>query len=142
MKRIVFLFAMAGFFLQLQSQILFEKDVPLAVSNAFFKTYPFVLEVDWSKDGYYIVAEYDSGRVVNSATYTVTGILVNNRMEILAIALPALLNEYMLKNYMEAKLQQTCKVTDAFGIVTYEGKIQGMDLTFDSKGNFIKSVKD
>jgi hypothetical protein len=144
MKKIFLLCAMAGFFVQIHAQDgkLLAKDVPSAVTTAFYKTYPSVKDVDWNKDGINFQAEYDADKVDNTATYTETGMLVNTGVAIVASALPASVLEYVKVNYKEDELRQACKITDVGGIVTFEGKVKGMDLTFDSNGNFIKSVKN
>ncbi len=56
MKKIILLLAVVGFFVQAQaqSQELMVKDVPTAVTTAFYKMYPSIKEVNWSKDGLFI----------------------------------------------------------------------------------------
>ncbi len=63
-------------------------------------------------------------------------------MEIVGAALPAPAMEYVRVNYMEDEVNQASKITDASDIVTYKAQVKGMDLIFDSNGNFIKSVEE
>lgn len=142
MKKMILLLAAVGFITNLQAQKLMTKNVPLAVTNAFSKAYPGIKDVDWSKDGSNFEAEYDKGKIDKSVTYDATGKLIETEVEILASELPASVMEYVKKNYKEDEVKEASKITTANGNITYEAEVKGKDLIFDSKGNFIKSVKN
>jgi len=142
MKKLILLLAIAGFFVQSYAQKLTVKEVPTAVTTAFYKTYPSIQDISWSKDGLFFEAEYTTENVVRSATYDVTGKLINTRQQIVATALPAPAMDYVKINYKEEQLNEVSKITDASNVVTYEAEVKGMELTFDSKGKFINSVKE
>ena len=142
MKKIILVLAIAGFVTEVQAQKLMAKNVPLAVTNAFSKAYPEIKDVDWSKDGSNFEAEYDKGKVDNSVTYNASGKLLETEVEILASELPTSVMEYVKKTYKEDEVKEASKITDANGTVTYEAEVKGKDLIFDSKGNFIKAIKD
>lgn len=55
-------------------------------------------------------------------------------------ALPINLMVYVKNNYRVNIVNEASKNTDPQGTVTYETGIKGMDLFFDSEGNFLKSV--
>ena len=141
MKKLILLFAIAGLFTQAQGQKLKAKDVPVAVTAAFEKAHPATKDVDWSKDGNNYEVEYDVNKTDMSITYNSSGKLMETEMEIKASALPAPVMEYVKTNYKEDEVKEASKITDASGIVTYEVEVKGMDLIFDSKGNYIKSMK-
>jgi hypothetical protein len=142
MKKLILLLAVAGFFVHAQAQKLMAKDVPEVVTSAFYKTYPSVKDVDWSKDGNNFMAGYDADKIDKFATYTYSGTLVSTGTEIVASALPPNVMVYVKKTYNEDEVKNACKITDALGVVTFKGKVKGMDLTFDLNGNIVSSVKD
>lgn len=141
MKRLILLIAIAGFFTQTQAQKLEVKDVPVAVTSAFTESHESIVNIDWSKEGNNYVAEYNADNAKTSVTYDASGVLTKTQVEILVSALPFPVMEYLKKNDKEEEVKEASKITDANGTVTYETKVKGMDLIFDSRGNFIKSVK-
>ena len=142
MKKVILFLAILGFISQTQAQKIMSKNVPVAVTNAFSKAYPTIKDVDWSKDGVNYEAEYDQDKVDKSVTYSATGELIETEVEIAAAALPPSVMDYVKKTYKEDEVREACKITSANGIVTYEAEVKKIDLIFDSKGNFIKAVKD
>ena len=56
-------------------------------------------------------------------------------------SLPQGVMEYVKKNYKENEVKEATKITDENDTITYEVEVKGLDLIFDSKGNFIKSIK-
>lgn len=134
--------AFLGFISQTQAQKIMSKNVPVAVTKAFSKAYPTIKDVDWSKDGVNYEAEYDQDKVDKSATYTATGELIETEVEIKASALPPSVMDYVKKTYQEDEVREASKITSAKGVVTYEAEVKRMDLIFDSKGNFLKAIKD
>lgn len=142
MKKIILLLAIAAFCMQAQAQRLMAKQVPAAVTAAFAKAYPSIKDVDWSKDGVNYEAEYDLSKKDMSVTYDAVGKLIETEMEIAASALPPSVMDYVKKNYKEDEVKEASKITAANGTITFEAEVKGKDLIFDSKGNFIKAVKD
>ena len=55
--------------------------------------------------------------------------------------LPQTVTEYVQKNYPGEIFVEVAQITDAGGIITYEVQVKDVDLIFDSKGNFITSMK-
>ena len=142
MKKLILLLLIGGLFTKAEAQKLSAKDVPSAVMNAFNKAYPSIKDVDWSKKGDDYTASYDSKKVDNSVTYEVNGKLIETEIKIAPSTLPSGVMEYVKKNYKEDEVKEASKITDASGTVTYEAEVKDLDLIFDSKGDFIKSVKD
>ena len=142
MKKLILLLAIAGFFMQAQAQKLVAKDVPAAVTAAFYTANPTIKDVEWSKNGINYVAGYDAEKAEISITYDASGKLINTKMKIVTSALPAPVMEYVKTNYKEDEVKKAFKITDEDGTVTYETKVKDMFLFFDSKGTFINAVKD
>jgi hypothetical protein len=141
MKKLILFIALAVFTLQSQAQKLMAKEVPAAVTTAFYKSYPTIKDVSWNKEGLLYQGAYVSDKVDKSATYDVTGKLINTQMEIVGTALPGTAMNYVKLNYKEDEVNSASKITDANNVVTYSAEVKGMELTFDSKGNFINSIK-
>jgi len=52
--------------------------------------------------------------------------------------LPAPATEYLKKSYKLEEVEKVSKVTSAKNVVSYLVKVKGINLTFDSKGKFVK----
>jgi hypothetical protein len=143
MKKLILLLAIAGLFMQTQAQVqkLMAKDVPGAVTAAFYKANPTTKDVDWCKNGVNYIGKFEVDKVANSITYDVSGKLIESQEEIVSAALPVPAMNYVKINYKEDEVKKAFKITDANYVETYKAQVKGMDLTFDSKGNFINSIK-
>ena len=139
MKKLILTFAIAGFFMQAHAQNLRGIDIPISVTTSFDQAYPSIL-ADWSKDGDNFEAKYKADSLNNTVTYNSSGILIETNTEILEAALPVPVMAYLNENYKDQTVNEISKITAANGIVTYETKIKGMDLTFDSSGEYVKTV--
>jgi len=72
-----------------------------------------------------------------SVTFTTEG---TSHQQVVAISLkelPAGVTGYVKKHYKNTKIAEAGKVTDAKDITMYEKEVDGKDLLFDEKGNFI-----
>jgi hypothetical protein len=142
MKKLIILLVFAAFITQVQAQKLMEKDVPASVTTAFAKEFPNMKDVDWSKDGSNYEASYDADKVDKSVTYDAYGKMIESEVGIMESALPAPVMEYVKKNHKGHKIKESARITEANGTIRYEAEVNGMDLIFDSKGKFIKSMKN
>ncbi|MCW5908347.1 MAG: PepSY-like domain-containing protein [Chitinophagales bacterium] len=124
------------------AQKLSDKDVPQSVKSAFQKAYPNTKEVKWDKEGSNYEAEFDYNKTDYSVLFDAKGNLIETEVEIEVSQLPKSVTEFVSKHYTGQKIKEAAKITDAKGVVTYEAEIKGMDLLFDSKGNFIKELKN
>ena len=141
MIKLILTFAIVGFFMQTQAQNLRPIDIPITVTNSFHQAYPSI-QAFWSRDGANFEAKYKADSLNRSVTYNSSGTLIETNTEILETALPVQVIEYLNKNYKDQEINETSQITNAYGIVTYETKIKGMDLTFDSSGKYVKTVMD
>ena len=140
MKKLITLIAIAGFFTHVHAQKVDLKDVPAIVIDAFAKAYPAINDASWNKDEKNYAVNYTEDKLVKSITWDASGDLVGTNEEVIISALPISLMVYVKNNYSENVVKEASKNTDAHGTVTYKTEIKGMNLFFDSEGNFLKSV--
>jgi hypothetical protein len=76
----------------------------------------------------------------HSRTYTKTTSVPLDRSNVI-IYLPSKAKWYLKENYKGYKTSKLIKVTSAENIISYQVIVNGMDLIFDSEGNYLKSVK-
>ena len=126
------------------SQAVKESAVPKPVVTSFQTNFAGAKAEKWEKekDGNY-EAEFDWKKIESSATFSADGKLLETEQEISTKELPALVGNYVTKNYAGYKIAEAAKIT-ADGKVMYEAEVkkgkEGFDLIFDSAGNFIKKV--
>lgn len=119
-----------------------DKDVPVGVKSSFQKQYPNVEETKWEIENSNYEAEFEINETDYSVVINPSGNILETEIEINVNELPANMKEYISKNYAGKKVKEAAKIIDATGMVVYEAEIKGMDLIFDSKGKFIKEVKN
>ena len=142
MKKVFLLVAIFGFFIQSQAQSVLAKNVPASVKAACMKAHPKAMDVKWSKDGTKFESEFTENGKAKSATFDDSGMLLESEKNIKVASLPSPIAKYVADNHKGKKITEAAKMTDKKGVVTYEAEVNGMDLIFDAKGNYIKSVKD
>jgi Putative beta-lactamase-inhibitor-like, PepSY-like len=142
MKKVFLLVALFGFLVQTQAQSVLAKDVPASVKSACMKAHPKAIDVKWSKEGTKYESEFTENGKAKSATFDDSGYLLENEKNIPISKLPAAVSKYVSANYKGEKIKEAAIMTDNKGVVTYEAEVNGKDLIFDAKGNYIKSVKD
>lgn len=123
------------------AQKLDGKDVPVAVKSSFAKLFPTVKDVKWGKEGVDFEGEFDLNKVETSATFDSNGNLKEVESEIEVSALSQKIRDYVSKNYPNSKIKEASKITDSKGIITYEAEMKGMEIIFDSNGNFLKEIR-
>jgi type III secretory pathway component EscV len=111
--------------------------VPMAVKNAFTQAYPGTT-AKWEKeDGNYESNFKHSGHEM-SALFNAEGALEETEMEIKINELPAEVSTYVKANREGMSIKEASKITKANGDINYEAEVNGRDMIFDSKGNFLK----
>jgi hypothetical protein len=110
--------------------------------NAFTKAFPAASKVKWEKEK----ANYEVNFVQNaqtmSAVYDAKGNLQETEQDIKIAELPAGVVDYIKQNYKGATVKEAARITKANGEINYEAEVNKKDLVFDTKGKFIKEVKD
>lgn len=142
MKRIILLLAIAGFVMHTQGQKPMAKEVPEAVTAAAPAT---TTATDISEP---VTPSTDISEPVTPSTTTYTrrqiphSICVTDKCGNVSLSVfPAPVIEYVKLNYKEEEVKKASRFYDANGTLTFVAEVNGMDLIFDSKGNFIKSEK-
>lgn len=119
-----------------------EVHVPVAVTAALMHKYPAATKVTWEKeDGNYEANWGGKDGEANSVLMTPAGDFVEIVESIPVNELPAISLQYLKTHYKSAKIKEAGKVTDKNGKTTYEAEVNGKDVIFDLKGNFVKEEK-
>jgi len=142
MKKLAFLLTMITAVTFVNAQKVQQKDVPATVQKGFQKQFPTVKDIKWEKEK----GNYEAGFTINgtetSVVINLSGNILETETEINSNSLSAPIKVYIAKNYPNQKIKEAAKITDTKGVATYEAEVSGKDLIFDSKGKFIKEVKD
>lgn len=117
-----------------------NKAIPKEVQDAFAKQYPAVKVIKWDKEKADFEASFDLNGLDNSVLMDAKGNILETETEIKDLPKEAL--AYIKSKYPNQKITESAKITNSKGIVTYEAAIKGKDLIFDSKGTFVKEMKD
>ncbi len=120
------------------SQKVSEKNIPVSVNNVFQKKYPNT-KAKWSKEEGGYEASFSLNNKDLSVTYDEQGTQLEIEVEIEISQLPKEALAYVNQHYAREKIKEAAKITNSKEIVTYEVEIKGMDLIFDSQGNFVKN---
>jgi hypothetical protein len=126
----------------MMSVVSFGQNIPTPVKNAFQQKFPNVQKVKWDKEKNNYEASFQINKVDNSLLFDANGNLLETEVEIQINQLPKGIANYINSNYKGQKIKEGAKIVDAKGTVTFEAEIKGKDLVFDSKGTFIKEVKE
>jgi len=138
MRKLILLIVITVFMTQVQAQKLMTKDVPAATATAFAQANPTIQNAEWSKAGNDYVAQFTVNNLPTTVTYDASGVLLKTVEIVPVTELPDSATEYLKKNYKEEQVEKVSKITDADNVVSYLVKLKGIELTFDSKGKFVK----
>jgi hypothetical protein len=141
MKKIIYLLAMFVFTLTTLAQPLASADVPLAVHSAFKKANPAGQNAVWNRDKTHYQVKYIADKKPRTQTYTKSGTLVVHDAKVALTLLPPAVKTYIDKNYAGQSIDKVLKMTKPDGSVNYNLEINGTDLFFDAKGNYLRSAK-
>ena len=145
MKKILFiLIAVQALTLNLfaQSSKLNESSIPESVKSKFKSLYPGSKVEYWAKEEGNYVAEFDYQKKENVVFFTPDGKLIKSEARIHSYELPAEAQAYIAKHYPGKKVTDAVTTKDHQGNQIYEAEVGELDLIFDAKGQFIKSVKE
>lgn len=118
--------------------------VPKVVKNALATKYPLSssAKVMWEMEkGNYEANWGGKSGEDNSVQFTPTGEFIEIVKAIPVTYLPKQVIQYIKQHYKGRKITEAGKVTDAQGKLSYEAEVNGKDIVFDEKGNFVKSEK-
>ena len=123
-------------------QKIVASKVPEAIQTAFSKNFAGIKEMKWEKEKGKYEANFSENGSKKSALFEADGKWLETETGIDASALPASVKEYIAQNYKGAKIKEAAKLRMANGDDNFEAEVKGMDLIFDSKGKFIRKMKD
>ncbi|WP_175620490.1 PepSY-like domain-containing protein [Chryseobacterium schmidteae] len=142
MKKLAILLTLSAGAVLMNAQKVQQKDVPVSVQKSFQKKFPNSKEVKWEKEKDNYEAGFKVKGTETSVVINSSGNILETETEINSNALFASIKEYIAKNYPNQKIKEAAKITDTKGMITYEAEVNGKDLIFDSKGKFLKAIKD
>ncbi len=132
------LIATAGF--SATAQKINATKVPDIVKASFAKQYPGVTAT-WEKEG----GKYEAGFKKNnhnmSALFEVNGTMTESEVTIKVTELPHAVAGYVKEHYKGKTIKEGAKITKADGTINFEAEVDGKDVMFDDKGNFLKVTK-
>ena len=139
MKNSLLITCFAGLSLIACAQKSDKKSIaPAAVKQAFATAHPDVKNARWEKEENNYEVGFTVDKKEQSILYDAEGNVLETEMEIPLNELPKVIQELITKDYPKGRIQETAKITDATGKVSYEVEMNGTDLLFDEAGNKIQ----
>ncbi|MDH6253748.1 hypothetical protein M2347_003475 [Chryseobacterium sp. H1D6B] len=142
MKKLAILFAATAGVVFINGQKIQQKDIPGSVQFGLQKQFPDAKNVKWEKENGNYEAGFKSKGTEYSVLLNASGSIMETEIPVSINSLSAPIKQFIAQKYPNQKIKEAAKITDAKGIVTYEAETGGKDLIFDSKGNFLREIKD
>lgn len=142
MKKITLLFSAVLCVVFVQAQKIDEAAVPANVKTAFQKMYPGIKKIHWEKENGNYEANFKESATEEAATFNPDGKFIESEKTISITSLPKAATDYLAKNLPGKKIKESTQIKNAAGIITYEAEVNGIDYTFDAKGNYLKQETD
>lgn len=142
MKKLAIILTITGSMVLINAQKIQQKDIPVSVQSALQKQFPDAKNVKWEKEHGNYEAGFQSKGTKYSVLVNASGNIMETEVPVDINSFPAQSKQFILKKYPNQKIKETAKITDSKGVVTYEAEVNGKDLIFDTKGNFLKEIKD
>lgn len=112
--------------------------VPAAVKSKFSSLYPATVIPVWEKENGNYEAAFQLNKKKMSVLIDPMGNLKETETFIQVAELPAAAKQYVEKNKAGAKIAEASRIVDSNGRITFEAEVNGKDMVFDEKGNFVK----
>jgi uncharacterized membrane protein YkoI len=128
MKKTLLLLALFAF---AQTTFAQASKVPEAAKMAFAKAYPNADDVEWElEDGNFEVEFELSEDKEMSVVYDASGNVLETEVPIKFSELPQAAQDALKGK----KVKETCKITNAKGVVMYEAEVKRKEMMFDAQG--------
>ena len=124
------------------AQKLDDSKVPAPVKKAFTENFAGATAIKWEKENGIYEVGFKQNNQNKSATFAPDGAWMETEQSIEISAVPPSATAYIAKNYKGEKLKEAAKLKLANGEIHYEAEVNGLDIIFDEKGDFIKTQKD
>jgi hypothetical protein len=118
-----------------------EAKLPASVKSTFSSNFSGVTDVKWEKEKGNYEANFSQGWHKMAALIDANGKLLETETGIAVNELPASAASYVQQHYKGKKIKESARIKLASGETNYEAAIQGKDLIFDEKGNFLREAK-
>ena len=120
------------------AQKLIAGKVPAEVKESFKKEFPAVTDVKWEmeKKSVYEASFKMDGKSM-SANFSEKGEWQETETDVKVAELPKAATDYIAQHYKGAKIREAAMIKKPGGITRYEAEVNGKDLIFDEKGNFV-----
>jgi hypothetical protein len=142
MKKTILLLAVAFLAFTANAQKMKEAEVPALVKASFTKQYPGVTVNKWEKEKGMIEANFTQNNHEMSVLINGNGTIMETETEMKPTELMPSITKYCAEKYAGKSIKEASKIVDSKGVTTYEAEVNGMDVIFDAKGNFVKETKD
>ena len=144
MKKIfLFIITAQAFALGVYAQTkLNETSIPEVVKSKFKSLYPGSKVAYWAKEESNYVAEFDYQKKEMVLFIAPDGKVIKSEARITPSEIPKEAQAYIAKHYPGKKITDAVTTKDPQGNQIYEAEVGELDLIFDVKGQFIKSVKE
>jgi hypothetical protein len=142
MKNLILMLAVLLFSSFAIAQKISEKAVPKSVLSTFLQAYPQQTNVKWEKEKGNFEANFTNGKKEHAMLLDINGNIMETEVEIEVNQLPTKALAYLQKTYPNKKIKEAARITDPHGTVTFEAQVTSIDLIFDKKGTYIKSIAD
>ena len=119
-----------------------ESAVPQAVKAKFNSIYPSSKVEYWSMEGANYVAEFMDQKKEMTVFIDPDGKTYKTEQRIHPSELPKEAKEYIAKHYPGKKITDAVTSADGDGNRIYEAEVNELDLIFDGKGKYLKSVRE
>ena len=116
--------------------------VPATVKESFTKSFSDATGVKWELENKNYEANFKQDGKAMSAVIDSKGTLLETETDIKISELPATVTGYIAMHYKGAKIKEAAIIKKADGEMNYEAEVNHKDVLFNSKGEFIKEVKD
>lgn len=139
MKKILSFLILLAYCATTQAQKIPATAVPKTVIEAFKKSHPTAVDPSWTKHDAHYEVKYEVNNKAKSLMYNTKGVLVFNEAKIALTALPTTAKKYMDTNFTNQTILKVVRMTTMSNSTSYAVEINDRNITFDAKGNFIKS---
>ena len=123
-----------------------EPNVPVGAKQVLARMFPQAKSVRWEREGKQFEVNFKNDGLAASATFDVSGNLLETEIGIKPSELPKPALSYIADFYKLYKISEAAKITDSKGTITYEAEISKTktkkDLIFDSNGKLIEKKEE
>jgi predicted nucleotidyltransferase len=139
MKKFLSFLILLVYCVTVQAQKIPTTAVPKSVIEAFKKSHPTAIAKTWTKHDAHYEVKFEVNNKIKNLMYNTKGVLVFNEAKVTLTTLPAAAKKYMDTNFTNQTILKVVRMTTMTNSISYAVEINDRNITFDAKGNFIKS---